>query len=69
MKLKPCPFCGGRAKMHLVVADGDPNDGGKYIACESCNAGSAIMFPLMESVDALLSEKWNKRAKKEASDG
>ena len=61
MKLKRCPFCGGKGKLISVDQEDDPNDGGKFIECQSCSASTAIMFPLMDGVDALLAEKWNLR--------
>ena len=64
MKLKPCPFCGGKAKYETVEASEgsiDPNAGGEFILCTKCNASSSIMFPLMDSVKELVIEKWNNR--------
>lgn len=63
IKLKRCPFCGGKAK-HLqvdTVPINDPHFGGEYIECIKCKASTSIMFPLMDSIDELLAEKWNNR--------
>ena len=67
-RLKACPFCGGKAKMHTVVNALDDvgadihNEGGQFIACVDCDASSTMMFPLKDSVDDLLGERWNRRA-------
>lgn len=62
--LLPCPFCGGRAQ-HLRTPDNedDPNSGGEFIECRNpmCQASTAVMFPLMDSVTAQLAERWNRR--------
>jgi hypothetical protein len=50
-----CPFCGGTASY------GNSDDGGRFIECGACHASTALMFPLMDSVDDLLREKWNAR--------
>ena len=65
MTLKPCPFCGGDAYFGVVGIDGgdedDPNFGGRYIQCDTCNASTMLMFPLKESVDQALADAWNAR--------
>ena len=63
--LKPCPFCGGRALFGIVGVDSghadDQNFGGRYIACESCECSTRLIFPIMDDVDAQLRELWNAR--------
>jgi Lar family restriction alleviation protein len=63
MKLKPCPFCGGKAKYQEVPADSPDNPwaGGEFIECKRCKASTSLMFPLMDSVKELVIEKWNQR--------
>ena len=60
MDLKPCPFCGGKAKQVDICATdfSSANAGGSYIICQSCLACSAVMF----GEKAGLSELWNRRA-------
>ena len=60
MDLKPCPFCGGKAKQVDICATdfSSANAGGSYIICQSCLACSAVMF----GEKAGLSELWNCRA-------
>ena len=60
MDLKPCPFCGGKAKQVDICATdfSSANAGGSYIICQSCWACSAVMF----REKAGLSELWNRRA-------
>lgn len=62
-ELLPCPFCGSAAHMvHLTeLPDDDPNFGGAYIECTkgACAATTNIHFG---EYDAILREKWNRRA-------
>lgn len=61
MKMKPCPFCGGKPKYLTIEGEDNPNDGGECIECRKCGASSVVMFPLMDSVKELLVERWNNR--------
>jgi Lar family restriction alleviation protein len=63
MKLKPCPFCGSKAKYNIVdnTDPGNPWSGGEFIECTACKASTSIMFPTMDSVKELVIEKWNLR--------
>lgn len=56
MKLKSCPFCGGKAGFD------ESKEGGIYIECEDCHSGSCMMFPDKCDVRPLLAERWNARA-------
>lgn len=58
--IKPCPFCGGDATLEEQDADAG---GGHYITCSNplCEASSALIYPLMDRVDHLLRERWNRR--------
>lgn len=56
IKLKPCPFCGGEAKINneccAVV----------YIKCEECGATSGTVGISAEHcANDKLAEKWNRR--------
>lgn len=63
-ELKPCPFCGDDARYICVPTDDeeDPNAGGEYIECSSCGASTTIYFPVKDSVERILMERWNRRA-------
>ena len=56
--LKPCPFCGGKAKlMHYKVK----NDDWWYVACSHCEIA---MDPLMWNINRTKEEAvgiWNRR--------
>ena len=60
-RLKPCPFCGGNAEFDEVGEGQDA--GGHFVQClnSACGASSALIFPLMDDVKALLMERWNRR--------
>lgn len=63
-ELKPCPFCGGKAKMHTGVTLSVPKRSLAYCYCMRCQATSAHYEDrkqdgtfLKEAIDA-----WNRRA-------
>jgi Lar family restriction alleviation protein len=58
-QLSPCPFCGGKAK--IIDCEEESNTGGRVVACKKCEACSIVMFPLMDSVDDMLTQAWNRR--------
>lgn len=58
-KLKPCPFCGGRA-IRFTLQD-EINFGGDVIGCEDCDACSRVVFG---EKDGLI-EAWNRRVGEE----
>lgn len=61
-KLKPCPFCGGKAKYNVIPeVESEPFAGGEFIDCTKCMASTSIMFPTMDDVTELIIEKWNTR--------
>jgi Lar family restriction alleviation protein len=59
VKLKPCPFCGGKAEKVEVTEPS--NVGGYVVQCRDCEASTRVWFPIKDSVDHILAEAWNKR--------
>ena len=59
-KLKPCPFCGGKAEK--IAVEEPSNVGGYVVQCSSCEASTRVWFPIKDSVDRILREAWNRRA-------
>ena len=55
-KLKPCPFCGGEAKVLGTKYEG----GDYYIVCERCRVRVGSYSNPVEAIEA-----WNKRANSE----
>lgn len=57
--LKPCPFCGGKAKFEKVVHPwGECNDGctAYWVRCICCGACTKIKFSLKQAAAT-----WNQR--------
>ena len=63
IKLKPCPFCGGRAVIHV----GD----GVCVICRECNSRTMSLVDGMSQGKPdggaiyKVAEKWNRRAENE----
>ncbi len=55
MKLKPCPFCKGEAR--LV----EPEEQAHCVECSVCWASSRMIYSLKEDARPLVVEAWNKR--------
>ena len=59
-RIKPCPFCGGPAR--VVLKSFDIFDTGAYVMCEKCGARTALITndrnkkPQEEAI-----KRWNKR--------
>lgn len=53
-KLKPCPFCGGEAKLYSA---GFTMTKIYAVECMKCN----VMYPLIFADEGVAIEKWNKR--------
>lgn len=51
--LKPCPFCGGEAFVHML---GNEIAKGYYIACDECGAKTIVFGYEAEAIEA-----WNRR--------
>ena len=60
--LLPCPFCGGKARLHSIGKDGAKTPA--YIDCESCFCGTAMYDIKPDGRDniKIVVEKWNRRA-------
>lgn len=50
-ELKPCPFCGGKARLNQAY------DGSFCVQCTKCGNGT-----LMEKTKETVIKKWNRRA-------
>ena len=61
MKLKPCPFCGGEAKLTVYSHNEIPTDWS--IRCQSCGGSIYEVSPNGNQGDlkALAIAKWNRR--------
>ena len=56
-ELKPCPFCGGKARLFV--------NGGVIVICSKCYVGTRILTDSMEyesSAVETVVEAWNRRA-------
>ncbi len=55
VKLKPCPFCGGKAGIIVGLSCLEPDD--SYVCCRKCDAKTDIYHTPEKAVAA-----WNRRA-------
>jgi Lar family restriction alleviation protein len=62
VKLKHCPFCGGKARFFEHIDDVGDETGGLLIECSQCKASSAVMHAEKFDPKPLLAESWNTRA-------
>lgn len=63
IELKPCPFCGGEAKLisyHASMWIDNPTD--SFVKCKDCGATTIHYFPTEEKAI----EAWNRRAEHES---
>lgn len=65
IELKPCPFCGGNAKVKCVGKGTNKSELGVKAECKNCGASSIIYYPLphasFETRKAQVVENWNRR--------
>lgn len=61
-ELKPCPFCGGEAKMHAAFAHGVASRVGVYVECGSCGAWSKTQWG--DGAQGKAADAWNRRAER-----
>jgi len=62
--LKPCPFCGGKAKIVTGITNTLPKCPKAYIECEICRASTRYVIDLEWDGSFILKviELWNERA-------
>ena len=62
LNILPCANCGSKANLHNQTMMGD---GGFYIECENplCGMTTQLRFSVMDDVEPLLVEIWNRRNK------
>jgi len=67
-KLKPCPFCGGEAKMFAPRIFGKWQ-GYRYVACQTCHASTSGMMGGPDGGKTKTEEEaaaaWNRRAEEQ----
>ena len=57
-ELKPCPFCGGEAK----IVHGDLGRSGSRVICKDCGCSTAfVSISTRYSCDTKAAEAWNTR--------
>ena len=61
-ELKPCPFCGGKARMHVAFASGGDHSVGVYVECPECRSQSGTKWD--DGAQEKAAEGWNRRAER-----
>jgi Lar family restriction alleviation protein len=56
IKLKRCPFCGGKARLSFSIVSG-----AHFVLCSKCDSNGKLMYPDKSDVKELLAEHWNTR--------
>lgn len=62
-KLKPCPFCGGKAKYFKIKSKAMKS--WRFIACLKCGCRTATYPPVDYEISNIVVERWNRRASNE----
>lgn len=62
-ELKPCPFCGGKAKLHATTTRTYPNHCKHYCYCEKCYATGQSFSDFEDDGSSVFKavEAWNRR--------
>lgn len=62
--LKPCPFCGGNAKLHATTTRTFPNHCKHYCYCDKCLAMGPPFADYEDDGSSVFKaiEAWNRRA-------
>lgn len=61
-ELKPCPFCGGKARMHVAFASGGDHSVGVYVECLECRSCSETKWG--DGAQEKAADAWNRRAER-----
>ena len=63
-ELKPCPFCGGEAKIYATTTGTFPNHAKHYCYCEKCFASGQSFSDFTNDGSSVFDaiEAWNRRA-------
>ena len=63
-ELKPCPFCGGEAKIYATTTGPFPNHAKHYCYCEKCFASGQSFSDFTNDGSSVFDaiEAWNRRA-------
>ena len=64
IELKPCPFCGGEARLVTYTTSGVPHRCAAYCECEKCGAEAASRVDTSGDGEFLFKaiDIWNRRA-------
>lgn len=64
-ELKPCPFCGNKAKVKCVGKGHNRAELGVKVECCYCGCGTEVIYPIaymsFESRQDLVIRNWNRR--------
>lgn len=63
-ELKPCPFCGGEAKIiNYTNKEVSPHKNKTYVECSKCNSGTGVFTQKGVSIEYIQEaiEAWNRR--------
>ena len=62
-ELKPCPFCGGKAKIYATTTRTYPDHGKHYCYCEKCLATGRSFSDFENDGSSVFKaiEAWNRR--------